>query len=344
MPPGTIAAAVAAAAAIAAEGGPDRDGMAGPAAAATGCAEWSSQLPPWASVNCSSETYLASTALPSNCRPCISAWADLHWPGVSNLTYTRPGSKSGTAAGGFGQVIAITWRPSLWHSSFTSSTMSARSSSSRSSFTWSRLSSSRLQVGGGAVGTAAARGGPGRAPRPTWATGCAALAGPPMGSTYPLGRPTLMLRPHRSTLSKLMAEVASSSERSSTKPKRPVGSSWQLTTGGLVWGSGTREARAPLNSSRSIISFTTPMVRLPTYTSRCFLLLCWAAACPASCCCCCRRSCWASNCCCSCCCCMAASAWILAWCAASDAAEAAGVGAGAEAGAGSEGLRSRSRS
>lgn len=45
-----------------------------------------------------------------------------------------------------------------------------------------------------------------------------------------------------------------------------------LTTGGLMWGSATRWLSAPLNRSRSMTSLTTPMVRLPTYTSRCFLL------------------------------------------------------------------------
>lgn len=46
-----------------------------------------------------------------------------------------------------------------------------------------------------------------------------------------------------------------------------------LITGGFRWGSGIKCARAPLNSSRSITSVTAPMVRLPTYTSRCFLPL-----------------------------------------------------------------------
>ncbi len=47
-----------------------------------------------------------------------------------------------------------------------------------------------------------------------------------------------------------------------------------LTTGGLSSALGMRCESAPLNSSRSITSVTAPMVRLPTYTSRCFLLLC----------------------------------------------------------------------
>mmetsp|Transcript_29043 Transcript_29043/g.72762 ORF Transcript_29043/g.72762 Transcript_29043/m.72762 type:complete len:210 (+) Transcript_29043:1023-1652(+) len=121
-----------------------------------------------------------------------------------------------------------------------------------------------------------------------------------------------MLRPQRSTLSRLMAEVASSSERSSTKPKRPVGSSWQLTTGGLVCGSGTSEDSAPLKSSRSIISLTTPMVRLPTYTSLCFLLACCAFAPAMAACCCAASSCCANSCCCICCCCSCAIALIWA--------------------------------
>ena len=51
----------------------------------------------------------------------------------------------------------------------------------------------------------------------------------------------------------------------------PDGSRAALMTGGLATGSGTKCARAPLNKSRNIVSVTTPMVRLPTYISRCFL-------------------------------------------------------------------------
>ena len=52
----------------------------------------------------------------------------------------------------------------------------------------------------------------------------------------------------------------------------PDGSKAAFMTGGLATGSGTRCARAPLKRSRSIVSVTTPMVKLPTYISRCFLL------------------------------------------------------------------------
>lgn len=44
----------------------------------------------------------------------------------------------------------------------------------------------------------------------------------------------------------------------------PDGSKAALMTGGLATGSGTRCARAPLNKSRSMVSTTTPMVKLPT--------------------------------------------------------------------------------